>query len=154
MGVLFWLLEKKEEEKKEILRTLKRTLGKEVDRDLSGDQNLRRTCIQVLPVLQSCDFTNLSNNSYSQVPGNRDRLGNKVRDVQGKDAEEVQRKGGWRSPDEILTGGVLKTQQQHGHEARGDQEQADLLEITGRQGTSPGFSSMCRMGAQAILSSY
>lgn len=50
MGVLFWLLEKKEEEKKENLRTLKRTLGKEVDRDLSGDQNLRRTCIQVLPI--------------------------------------------------------------------------------------------------------
>lgn len=65
MGVLFWLLEKKEEEKKENLRTLKRTLGKEADRDLSGGQNLRRTCIQVLPVWQSfCHFPNLSNNCY------------------------------------------------------------------------------------------
>lgn len=61
MGVLFWLVEKKEEEKKENLRTVKRTLGKEVDRDLSG--GLRRTCIQVLPVRQPfCDFPNLSNN--------------------------------------------------------------------------------------------
>ena len=51
-------------------------------------------------------------------------------------------------------GQVLKTQQKHDHEATGDQEQADLLEITGRQGSPAGFSSMCRMGAQVILSSY
>ena len=144
---------KKEDGKKEILRTLKRTLGKEVDRDLSDDQNLRRTCIRLFPVLQPCDFTNLSNNRYSQVPGNRDRLGSKARDVQGKDTEKVQRKGGRRSPGET-DWGVLKTQPKHDYEARGDQEQADRLEITAMQGTPAGFSSTCRTGAQVILSSY
>lgn len=104
-----------------------------MDRDLSDDQNLRRTCIWVLPVLQSCDFTHLSNNCYSQVPHNRDRLGSKAKDVQGKDAEKVQRKWGRRSPDE--TGlGVLENTNQHDYEARGTRGQADRLEITACRG--------------------
>lgn len=68
------------------------------------------------------DFTHLSNNC-SQVPGNRDRLGSKAKDVQGKDAEKVQRKGTQVSPDET-DWGCWKTQPKHDYEARGDQEQA------------------------------
>ena len=42
--------------------------------------------------LQSfCDTLNLSNNCYSQILGITDLLGRKVRDVQGRGAEQVER---------------------------------------------------------------
>lgn len=52
-GMLFLAARKKEGEKKENLRLLKRILGKEVDRDVAGNQNLRTTFAQVLPILSS-----------------------------------------------------------------------------------------------------
>lgn len=51
--MLFLAARKKEGEKKENLRLLKRILGKEVDRDVAGNQNLRKTFAQVLPILSS-----------------------------------------------------------------------------------------------------
>lgn len=83
--------------------------------------------------LQSfCDSLNLSNNCYSRILGIRDSLGRKVRDVQGRGCGAGTERGRTAVARCDIDLGVLKTQQKHDREARGDQEQAGLLKTTGR----------------------